>query len=150
MKIEITNEQYEAFQKGESITIIPPTKEPEQWEPKGGKWFIYGNGGVSSINSSMDYKDFGTERETRESAEKASKIMRLHNRLLAWVDENDDGWFADWDNPNQTKYYVYYTSKTRKYDITSRYNTKVLGIVYMSRPLALKLAEGLNNGTIVL
>ena len=53
----------------------------KKWEPKGGNWFIYGDGGI--------YEGIAleTERATQAQAQRAAVEMRRFNRLLALRDE---------------------------------------------------------------
>ena len=145
--IKSTQEQMEKLQAGESITIEPP--KPSQWEPKGGSHYILGTK-VSIGRSMEEYRQFGLERTDRAQALKAVKAMRIHNRLLAYVEEFDPNYNPDWVNPDDDKYFVYYDNKHRKWFIASHLYAYVPGSVYMSKACAKTLLTKLNSGEVVL
>lgn len=64
---------------------------PKQWEPQGGTLIVSYSGTVCYGNSSNSSRLFGTEYQTKEQAEWASKQMRKFNRLLCYVAEHTDG-----------------------------------------------------------
>lgn len=65
--------------------------EVKQWEPKGGKWYVRSNGEVEHGQSTKGCRLFGTEYQTKEQAEWASKQMRKFNRLINYVVEYTEG-----------------------------------------------------------
>lgn len=65
----------------------------KKWQPKGGAVAIHHDGEIYITNSHDDYRLYGTERTTREQAEKDAKRMRNFNRLLCWLIEQ--GWDDD-------------------------------------------------------
>ena len=144
--IELTQDQYDALQNGESITINPPKKK---WEPEGGKWVI---SGIGKASDSMSWADgcttFGVTRKTKAQAEKAAEAMRIHNRLLAYVDEHAPDWVADWDDSIQTKWYVYKFKNI--YHASSMLVNNLIGVVYMPLHVAEDLVKKLNSGEVVL
>jgi len=146
MTIELSEEQLKQLKNGEGI-IIKSSKIKEEWNPKGGEWFI---GTTGDIYHSDFYKNhsFGASYKTKEQATSASKIMRKHNRLLSWVMENDDGWVADWSNPSQDKHFIEFIQG--KYYVSNSHQTQTLGSIYMSIENAMKLAKLLNNGIVKL
>ena len=152
MNITLTDEQIEALQKGEDITISAPCKKVERWEPKGGGWYINLLGkvfkGSSSENSSENSRKFGLEYQTKEQVEKARNLIRSHNRQIAWLMENDDGWVADWKDRSQPKYFIDYNNWENRWGFSSQHNVKVINTLYMSLNNAKKLAELLNDGIV--
>ena len=60
----------------------------EEWEPEGGYYFIRDDGGIFNISSTEGSRKFGAERPTREQAQRARDLMRIHNRALAYVQEH--------------------------------------------------------------
>lgn len=147
MNIELTEEQAEAYKRGESITLDPP----KQWEPKGGNYYIV-NGEVFRGSNDTEAREFGNTYISRQQAEVAATAMRTHNRLLAYIAEFDKGWVADWNNNSQNKHYI--TSWHYNEDKTYRWRFSTIerspDIVYMSRNCAKGLVEKLNNGEIKL
>lgn len=101
-------------------------------------------------------KHYGVEYHTREAAEKANKAMRTHNRLLAWVSENDDGWKPDWNDDTQHKYYLskYYSKYVPQaitaYNVGHNSYLPSMNTIYMSKQNALKLCKLLNDGIVIL
>jgi hypothetical protein len=132
MNIELTQEQVEAFNRGESITIMP---EPKKWEPR--KDLRYRSSAFSS-------------RDTLEADNKVHKDMRTHNRLLAYVDEFGEGWSAVWEYLPAQKYYVGYDVARRKYYIGNTNHAKTFGTIYMSQECAQDLIAKLESGEVVL
>ena len=137
---------------------IEALEKLKQWEPRGGPYDVSRNGvtakglGVSIAS----YAEFGTERQTAEAAEKASDVMRTHNRLLAYVDEFGDNWEADWtcikssSSYRQSKYFISFDLELEEYYVKSMGSYRVLSAVYMSKDCAQGLAAKLNSGEVVL
>lgn len=141
--IKLTEEQYQALQNGESITLEPPKKK---WEPQHGNYTI--SGGDVFKASSIIYAKFGASRKTKQQAEKTSDKMRAFNRLLAYVDEFAPDYDPDWSKETN-KYYVYVTNKG-EYIYVSDIHCKDIGKVYMPEDVARTLVEKLNSGEVVL
>ena len=128
MNIELTQEQAEAFGRGESITLTP---KPKQWEPRGGVW-----GAIL--------------RQTKEAVEKERDAMRTYNPLLAYVYEFGGDWQADWGDSKQLKYSVCYDCISKIWERNDYRTLYTIGTVYMSKDCAAKLAAKLNSGEVVL
>ena len=123
--------------------------EKAKWSPKGGEWSVDAQGSIINyLKSNLKCREFGTEYQTKEQAEKARDAMRNHNRLLAWLAENDDGWKADWSDI-QRKYFVYLV-RDGLYRVSYITLHKALGTVYMSEANANKLCKLLNEGLVEL
>jgi hypothetical protein len=121
----------------------------EKWEPEGGRWAILSSGSTAEAPTILEYKFFGTERKTKEAAEKACDEMRVFNRLLAYRDEFAPGYEPDWDNINEEKAYVYILPN-KEYAFTSECNSPDIGKVYMPKDVAEELARKLNIGEVKL
>jgi hypothetical protein len=148
MNIELTQEQVEAFNRGESITITP---KPKQWEPRGGYHAVLSSGfNLPLAVITAEQRKFGIVRHTREEAEKARDAMRTHNRLLAYVDEFGGDWEADWSFKPQDKYYIVYDSFNHDWVLADTYRAHSLGAVYMSQECAEGLIAKLESGEVVL
>ena len=149
MNIELTQEQAEAFGRGESITITP---KPKQWEPRGGYYAVLSSGFYSPLAViTAKKRKFGVARQTKEAAEKASAAMRTHNRLLAYVDEFGGNWEADWSDNHQYNYCVQYFNKLKTWCANYNHTTRCTsGTVYMSEACAKGLVAKLNSGEVVL
>ena len=154
--IQLTDEQYQALLNGETVTIEPPKPMVEKWQPKGGEYFIGINGRIVEVDDDWTSEgpiNFGMVYPTKESAEKARDAMRTHNRLLAWLAENDDGWVADWNDNVQAKCHVYLGCDPEEevpYSFSINWECKDLSTVYMSEKNARKLCELLNKGVVEL
>lgn len=149
--IALTDEQAEALENGESITIEPPKSKPKKWVPKEGSWYI-----GTTVQSPLQVvcnpasNNTGLYRDTKKDALKAGLAIRTHNRLLAYVAEFDRGWEADWDDDGQIKYYVYYNKFIEVWDYAYSPLDFVLSTVYMSEQCAYELVDKLNSGEVVL
>jgi len=84
--LKLTNEQYEALQRGEAITIDP--QKPRQWEPVGGRFYVSYDGVVRKSDSDDKSKSFGTEYPTHALAARAADFMRPYHRLVAYALEH--------------------------------------------------------------
>jgi len=147
MTITLTEEQAQQLCKGESTTITP---KPKQWEPKGGDYCVTSNGKIGKEASLLEFREFGTERKTEEEAEVARDAMQVHNRLLAWVAENDKEWKVNWADIQQVKYYIFHSVKSGEYTYGTTQYAEDLGTVYMSKSAAKKLVYLLNTKIVIL
>lgn len=152
MNIGLTDEQTEAYNNGEEITI---KKEIKQWEPKGARWII----GLNGINHNYNPDDLtsyylglicnrGLTRDKLTQANAATGKMRKFNRLLAYVDE-----FAPDFNDAEDDcllYFIYYNHCHDEY----RYSCTVIRDeptrVFMPEDVAKELARKLNAKEVVL
>ena len=130
---------------------IKALEKPEQWEPKGGYWWVDTSGIANwEYESTPCTIKFGVERQTLEAAEKASDAMRTHNRLLAYVDEFGGDWEADWEEAHQVKHTVYYDYASSSWSVATKRMTRLSGAVYMSQDCAVGLRDKINSGEVVL
>lgn len=150
--INLTDKQYQALINGGSVTITLPTKKATKWEPQEGAWYIDLAGCVSRYNANIteNIKNFGVTYQTEEQAEWARDKMRTHNRLLAWLAENDDGWREDWREDNNGNWGVDYSFVDKEYTTYDYSYTKDLIGIFMSEENANKLCKLLNSGEVVL
>lgn len=75
--------------------VDEPKPKPKQWEPQGGEYLILTDGNVYK-NKSVPYSRlFGSEYQTKEQAEWASKQMRSFNHLLCYIAEHTNGILED-------------------------------------------------------
>jgi len=148
--IHLTEERMAQLQSGKPITIEPP--KLKQWEHAGGDFYVDSTGDIRRVPSSSEARKFGSERKTLEAAEKASDVMRTHNRLLAYVEEFGGNWKADWEDMGQKKWFVYYTHECNFTDWAISYTgtMQAAGAVYMSKDCAEELIKKLKSGEVVL
>ena len=124
---------------------------PKQWEPEGGDFFIAPDGQIiGGGESSYNYRHFGSERKTREAAERAAIEMRKFNRLLAYRDEFAPGYEPDWNDEGEEKTYVFQDRASGKYQVADNIICQTLGSVYMPVDVAIELRNKLNSGEVVL
>ena len=134
---------------------IEALEKLKQWEPRGGHYWVCGWGDVfhsterDTCAPTRRTRKFGVERQTAEAAEKASAVMRTHNRLLAYVDEFGGGWEAVW-NDNHGNYFIVYNHLPMTWEAIVSFRGCKGGAVYMSKDCAEGLAAKLNSGEVVL
>ena len=158
--IKLTSEQMKALQSGQSITIEPPKpfKPPiTKWEPKHKSISYFIDFSDSSVNFMGHHYDsrygkrlsnLGFTYDNKTQAEQASKAIRSYARQLAWLAENDDGWVADWSKEGQSKYFISIAHLSNKVSIYRSFTVQSFGLVYMSEPNAIKLAQLMNDGIV--
>ena len=123
---------------------------PKQWEPEGGLWLVSSGGHAIEYQEFQGARDFGSERKTREAAERAAIEMRKFNRLLAYRDEFAPGYEPDWGNSEEVKTYVFQDHQSGKYHFAINALCKTIGAVYMPDGVARELCRKLNSGEVVL
>lgn len=150
--IQLTAEQFEALQSGQPITIEPPKPAIQiaKWEPIGGEFSISNSFSVFGIKTEDEVKKSSMKYKTKDQAENAAKALRSYARQLAWLAENDDGWVADWSkNGSQyNKYYIYFNHGRKAYDYSTDVRSQTIGLIYMSKKNATKLAQLMNDGIV--
>ena len=143
--IQLTTEQFEALQSGQSITIEPPKPTITKWEPRGGNIQITAS---LNITGKWDPTSAGMCYPNTNKANSAAKAIRAYARQLAWLAENDDGWIADWNDYDQNKYFVYVAHKPNIAYFSTDYTAQNFGTIYMSKQNAIKLAQLMNDGIV--
>ena len=120
-------------------------KSLKKWEPKGGKFAINSDGSIDSDSFSLEEcRNFWTEYQTEELAEKASKAMRIHNRLLAYQLEFCSDYNPDWED-DYGKYYIYYSGNANRYIYSYDTYCHDIGKIYFPEHIAEELCEKLNS-----
>lgn len=121
--IELTQEQWEALQRGESITIEPP--KPKVWAPKA----------LPLINGIR----LCTSKEAAAVMQlRAAETLLLHRleHFPDWVDDGGEAWFIySWENGSTT---------------AESGRGRTLSTVYGPREWAEMAAEWINEGRLVL
>ena len=128
-------------------------KKPKKWQPNGGKWHIRMDGVIGCAPADKKYAEFGTERDTHEAAENASRAMRAFNRLLAYRDE----FFPEWAEYTEVVYYVAKTPDPLFYGrmmwgcfVVGTNKDHFGGRVLFSESVAKELVQKLNSGEVEL
>ncbi len=122
-----------------------------KYEPKYGTYFINGNGNIVQATKECvvyDYVNSGRAFDTKEKAEKARDIMVKHDIILKYVIDHAPDYEPDWTNPNEYKWFVEYKCEHRKYIADWWSNYRPVGLVFMPKSVAEKLADDLNNNRI--
>ena len=149
--MQLTPEQINllGLPKGSTVTLSIEPPKPEKWEPKHNTdgYFISSNLNIIATCYTSDIPAINTFPSPM-LAKNACNTIISYLRQLAWLRENDDGWFADWSDYCQLKYRVVYNHSTEKWDVISSYETSTPNVIYMSKPNAYKLLELLNSGIV--
>jgi hypothetical protein len=150
-----TMKQIVTAMKEKEKALKNPIKATNNWEPKGGDFFIQSNGKMSEVvgGSDTQHREFGVERPTRQQAERACIEMRRFNRLLALRDELcSKQWDGDWDfdNFNTYKYFLTYIIDEEKWIVDWECTVSRIGVYFTTGLLAQKAADMLNSGEVIL
>jgi hypothetical protein len=123
--------------------LMAALEKPKQWEPRGGYYRSIHNTERSTV--AADAKAVAADA-------KARCAMKSHNRLLAYVDEFGGDWEADWDDHDQTKFYICYTTWVgpSHWSREKTIHSCVGGTVYMSKDCADGLIAKLESGEVLL
>ena len=125
------------------------TVEPVKWQPKGGDWYIVNGGGVVKLATSSESRGFGSERATKEQAERACVEMRRFNRLLALRDELCGDGVDDLEEIKET-YFVFYNKQSNMWKKDYILNLKFETPLFTSHDSAQKACDMLNSGEVEL
>lgn len=170
--IELTKEEIEKLSNGKEVNIyhkeqcadgssvrivgmngyegVTIKKKVEQWEPKGGEYYITCDGFIEKTtisDSNLNKNLFGNLFSTKSQAERAARNMRTFNRLLAYVDEFDPEY--EW-RCGEANYYIIVDSNTNKFEYDYDAFLYKTGMVYMSQEVAQELCRKLNSGEVIL
>jgi hypothetical protein len=134
--------------------IVEVEKKKKKWEPEGGPCFIRGDGSIGMArkipNNKPDYyKEEGRAFPTEKTAEKAYKMIRSYQRLIAYVLEHCPVWEPDWCSSEEDIAYIYYEHDAEKWDFVLYHDIEYIGIP-MPGNVAEELCEKLNSGEVEL
>lgn len=147
--IQLTTEQFEALQSGQPITIEPPKPTITKWEPIVGKYIIHTELDLQLRNQTFaPYKLLSLGFQTVTQADLAMNALHSYARQLAWLAENDDGWIADWNDYEQNKYFIQYSTEDMEFQKSKVYQENHIGTIFMSEDNATKLAQLMNDGVV--
>ena len=131
--------------------ILFPNEPAAKWQPEGGDWYVSGNGKVFCYTSrNQGYKEYGTERQTEEQAQRAAVEMRRFNRLLALRDELCGDEVMDWTDRRKDKHYVYFTYDHKRWCISENVACESVTPYFTTKELAQKACDMLNSGEVEL
>ena len=127
MNIELTQEQAEAFGRGESITLTP---KPKQWEPRGGSYWV-NHAHISTYTRLLQYvTEFGGDWGAD------------------WGSWSQEKCYVSYGHHSSNKTHSSDASYNWDYLVSNK--TRTIGTVYMSRKCAIALAAKLNSGEVIL
>lgn len=122
----------------------------KKWQPVGGHYYISSSGSIFSHQSDVPSKQFGTERQTKEQAERAAVEMCRFNRLLALRDELCGDEVLDWDNNHVHKCFLYFDHAHKKWHIGLNYTDERIQPYFTSKESAQRACDMLNSGEVEL
>ena len=128
-------------------------EKPEKWEPTGRHWYVDLDGVASYTVFDVvpdEFVEFGLYCRTEADASELSVLIRSVARQFQWLKENDDGWEPDWSTKRQEKYFVYYDCLGKNWHVGYNRSDRHIGLVYMRKYNAEKLAAALNSGEVEL
>lgn len=139
--IELTDEQWAAYERGEPVTV----QKPKLWEPKGGEFTIFVED-VFQANSSNDYRQFGLEYPTKEQAERARDLMRPSHHYIAYAMEH----WPDYEVPSigEMAYCVTYDGDFARWILDGSRYIRRPGVPYGPEDKVRELADRLNRGEV--
>ena len=127
------------------------TVEPVKWQPEGGDWYVSGSGKVFWYTTrTQGYREFGTERDTEEQAQRASVQMRRFNRLLALRDELCGDAVVNWTDNESNKWILYFDGKNNEWTTGKNQYMQYVGVYFANEASAQKACDMLNSGEVEL
>ena len=125
--------------------------KPVKWQPKGGDWYVGYGGEIFGLETTGEAREFGTERQTKEQAQRASVEMRRFNRLLALRDElcGNNLWM-NWLTSNDRKYFIYFSHEHYRWNLSSDGVCQSITPYFTTLELAQKACDMLNSGEVEL
>ena len=131
--------------------ILFPNEPVAKWQPQGGEWWISKSGKVQLFyhGSTSSMKEFGTERDTYEQAERAAVEMRRFNRLLALRDELCGDDVPTLESSNISKYFIVYNGFENTWDVSALYKGLVTPC-FKTEQQARRACNMLNSGEVEL
>ena len=130
--------------------ILFPNEPVAKWQPKAGNWYIGHGGEVFGLETTSEAREFGTERGTKEQAQRASVEMRRFNRLLALRDELCGDEVVNWKNGEDKHYLYHWGGDAPKWRIGIDTYARVQTPYFTSYDLAQKACDMLNSGKVEL
>jgi hypothetical protein len=121
-----------------------------KWQPEGGNWWIDEGGEVVEGHTSRLSIEFGSERQTKEQAERASVEMRRFNRLLALRDELCGNAVVNWTDNESNKWILYFDNKDNEWTTGKYQYMQYIGVYFANEASAQKACDMLNSGEVEL
>jgi hypothetical protein len=151
MKINLKREQLDSMppELRDALANGPVTVELERavWEPKGGGYFVTGNGGICNTTAEyMEEARYGSQRQTRAAAGRLHHDDRQYRRLHAWREEHCPGYVVP---PSGEQVWVPMINHHGKW-VPQRTSFRLPVSIEMPEDACLKLCDALNSGEVVL
>lgn len=141
----LSAELAEKLESGEAVTL---ERAVEKWEPEGGEFYIWGAGRVGKTSEPGDaFRLHGSERKTREQAERLSRDQRIFNRLHAYRDEFAPGYLVPESGQDVWAPYLDSMGDWRAASMTALRSPSE---IYFPQDICLDLCRKLNSGEVVL
>ena len=141
--IQLTDEQYEALQNGESITIEPPKKK---WEPEGGSVIIYPLGVIRQFERCPKQNNFGMAYPTIKLASRARDLMWPIHRYIAYATEHWPG--HEVPRIGADAWLIGYNANLNTWEAVCHNYTRDPWIPYGPKDKVYKLVDKLNSGEV--
>lgn len=120
--ITLTQEQLDAFNRGEPITLQKPKASKKRWRAEEGAdhWYLTPGGHVISSCDDRgidddEYYAIGNYYQTEGEAIAARDRRLAEQRIFDALREHEGDWVADWEDGGQTKHTVGYNDVTKKF-----------------------------------
>lgn len=125
-EIEISQESYDQLKQ----SLVKPAG---RWKPKHGETYfsVHPSGGIVVvdrwIDASLDNRrwEMGSVFRTEEEAEHAAAVQKALTKISDFADFE-----PDWDNDDQTKYYIYYNHGDSRFNTSARIGCQCLNEIY--------------------
>ena len=153
MNINKINTQIEKLEQ-ELTKLKAEATAPSQYEIEyeDGDTFLISNRTVigEAAGQSNGLLKAGRYRKTLKFANEHFKTQNEMMRLGALIEAvtielGMEDWVADWDNEDQTKYFVHYAHEDSKYYLDYWWTAKTSGVIHMPKEVAERVCEILNN-----
>jgi hypothetical protein len=130
-----------ALSEAKKPAALSEAKKPEeQWEPKGGGFYLNYRNDVDEGHSVLDAIRAGREFGTRQSAERASQVFTFFSRLYKLAEELNPSGKACWGS----NYGVFWDSTSDKW-LIDRASCGSLHGLFETRGAVIKATEIMNR-----
>jgi hypothetical protein len=129
-------------------------EEPSKYEIEyeAGSTNLIGSYRTRQVNSGTDEDLLNTgryritEKFTNEHSKTQNEMMRLGALIEAvTIEMNMEDWVADWNDDNQSKYYIDCDCKGNRYYSDCWWTLKTTGVIYVPKKVSERVCEILNN-----
>lgn len=97
-------------------------------------YFVASNGDVGvtpDFNNNFDNQSFNIANYCTDKAIMEQRALHeILNRLLWRYSMEHDGDKIDWNDENNSKWYIFFAKRSKKYETAITYNNSYLGVIY--------------------